>query len=86
MSAVDAYLPAGLGSASLLACLVGALTFVSVMVAWRALLERSPHGATARRGPAPAGAPGGVGGRARRRAVACATRPASHGLFAGCSC
>ena len=43
MSELDAYLPAGLGSASLLAGLVGALTFMCVMVAWRALLERSPQ-------------------------------------------
>ncbi len=43
MSELDAYLPAGLGSASLLAGLVGALTFICVMVAWRALLERSPQ-------------------------------------------
>ena len=42
MSAIDAYLPAGTNLASLLAYAVGLVTFASVMVTWRALLEQRP--------------------------------------------
>ena len=48
MSAVDAYLPLGLTLESLLAYGVGAITFASVILAWRALLERQPAAARLR--------------------------------------
>ena len=48
MSELDVYLPAGLGSASLLAGLVGALTFASVLLTWRALLDARPPAARIR--------------------------------------
>ena len=48
MSPVDAYLPAGLTLASLLAYAVGLITFASVMTAWRALLEGRPAAARIR--------------------------------------
>ncbi|MGE3295622.1 MAG: type II secretion system F family protein [Geminicoccaceae bacterium] len=48
MSALDAYLPAGLTVASLLAYAVGLITFASVMAAWRALLEQRPAAARIR--------------------------------------
>lgn len=43
MSGIDPYLPLGLGSESLLASLVGLVTFISVMLTWSALLERRPQ-------------------------------------------
>lgn len=48
MSAVDAYLPAGLTVASLLAYAVGLVTFASVMATWRALIEQRPAAARIR--------------------------------------
>ncbi|MFO1049317.1 MAG: type II secretion system F family protein [Geminicoccaceae bacterium] len=42
MSAIDVYLPAGTNLATLLAYAVGLVTFASVMVTWRALLEQRP--------------------------------------------
>jgi tight adherence protein C len=48
MSAVDAYLPAGLTVASLLAYAIGLLTFASVMTSWRALLDQRPAAARIR--------------------------------------
>ena len=48
MTAVDPFLPFGLTTASLLAYAVGLVTFASVMVAWRALLEQRPTAARVR--------------------------------------
>ena len=48
MSAIDPFLPAGLGMESLLAGLVGLATFVSVVLTWRALLEPRPQAARLR--------------------------------------
>ena len=48
MSAVDAYLPAGLTVASLLAYAIGLVTFASVMTSWRALLDQRPAAARIR--------------------------------------
>jgi tight adherence protein C len=48
MTAVDAYLPPGLLAEDLLAYAVGVLTFGSVVLVWRALLERQPQAARVR--------------------------------------
>jgi tight adherence protein C len=48
MTAVDAYLPLGLTAEDLLAYAIGLLTFGSVVLVWRALLERQPQAARAR--------------------------------------
>jgi tight adherence protein C len=48
MSPVDAYLPLGLTAEDLLAYAIGVLTFGSIVLVWRALLERRPRAARAR--------------------------------------
>ena len=48
MTPVDAYLPLGLTAEDLLACAIGVLTFGSIVLVWRALLERRPQAARAR--------------------------------------
>jgi tight adherence protein C len=48
MSAIDIYLPASLTAESMMAGLVGLVTFISVMLAWRALIEHRPQAARLR--------------------------------------
>jgi hypothetical protein len=42
MTAIDPYLPAGLTLQSLLAYLIGGLTFLSVVAVWRTFVEERP--------------------------------------------
>jgi tight adherence protein C len=48
MTAVDAYLPLGLTAEDLMAYAIGVVTFGSVVLVWRTLLERQPQAARAR--------------------------------------